>query len=353
MNCASMLCKKPIDDDSVFCKYCGARQAVRPRTAPVKPQVAPSAPVQTAQAAPTPPQVPQTPQAPVRHGAAAIATGQSPVVPRAVAAQEASSHAPKIDIPEPPRFDTIPEQPPVVLPANPTPATDFFIYAGTLKIYKGNSDVVVVPDGVTSIGSGVFRDHQNLKEIYLPEGITALSSEAFAGCSALVKINLPEGITSIGPKAFMGCSALTNIIIPRSCHKILDKAFQDCVSLQEIYLHDTVTTLSYFAFQNCKSLSKIRMPSMLLLLCEGTFQGCTSLRGIELHEGLKNIERHAFANSGLEYIVIPLTVINIEEYAFSEMPALQGITVPKITKIDNYTFVGTNLINKGTIRYIM
>lgn len=332
MNCSSMLCKKPIDDDSIFCKYCGAKQPAKARAT-------------TSRSATD-----------LATGAAQSATRAEKATGKAstsVNPTESGTHASALDIPEPPRFTEIPVQEPVVYPANPTPATDFFVLSGTLKIYKGNSDVVVVPEGVTSIGTGVFRDHQNLREVYLPEGVLSISSEAFAGCTSLVKINIPEGVISIGPKAFMNCTSLEHVFIPRTVNKILDKAFQDCSALREIYMFDAVTTLSYFAFQNCTSLEKVRMPAMLLLMCEGLFQGCSSLKGIELNDRLKNIERHAFFQSGLEYIVIPESCINIEEHAFGEIPSLRGITVPKITKIDNYTFVGTNLINKGTIRYVM
>lgn len=312
MNCSSMLCKKAIDDDSTFCKFCGAKQAFRPKTA-----------------APAP--------------ATAAAPAAAPV----------SMNAKEIPHAAPPHFDAAPVAAAVTLPPNPTPATDFFLYAGTLKIYKGNSDVVVVPPEVTSIGAGVFRDHLNLREVYLPDTVTSISSEAFSGCTNLSKINLPEGLTSIGPKAFYSCTSLETVVLPRSMQRILDRAFENCTSLKEIYIPDSVTTLSYFAFSHCVSLWKVKLPNMIVAVAEGLFQGCVSLKGIELPDGLKNIEKHAFDQAGLEYITIPLTTINIEEQAFARMPNLCGITVPKITKIDNYAFVETNLINKGSIRYVM
>lgn len=314
MNCSSIMCKKPIDDDSVFCKYCGAKQSRRVAPAPVAPKA--------------------TPQEVAQAAADAADWGRG-------------------EPPEPPRFAAIPEQPPLVLPDPPTPETDFFLYAGTLKIYKGNSNIVVVPKGVTSIGAGVFKDHKNLKEVYLPEGLSTISSEAFSGCTGLEKINLPEGLTSIGPKAFFDCASLDNVIIPRSVNRILDNCFQNCTALKQIYLHDSVTTLSYHAFDGCSSLALVRMPKQMKVLPEAIFRKCTSLKGIELPAELKNIERAAFQQSGLEYIVIPLQTINIEEHAFGDIPTLRGITVPKIAKIDNYAFVNTNLINKGTIRYVM
>lgn len=237
-------------------------------------------------------------------------------------------------------------------PAVATPETDFFLYAGTLKIYKGNDDIVTVPAGVTSIGSGVFKDRPNLKQVWLHEGVTSISSEAFMGCSGLEFINLPEGLNSIGPKAFKGCSSLNNVVLPNSLYKILDNAFQDCTSMESISLHDGITTLNYYAFSGCSSLRSVRMPRNLLVVAEGLFEKCTSLKEIDLPDGLKSIERLAFSGAGLVTIDIPLTAIAIGEHAFSNMEFLQGMSVSTITKIDNYAFVNTNLISKASIKYI-
>lgn len=346
MYCLSPVCKKQIDDDSLFCKFCGVRQIPAP---PTSAPVAGGTGTQDRIAAMR--KRAEEQQRKAREGVAAPAA----VAPQAPVATEAAPVKPVAadGTPIHPRFDKAPEPPEVVFPTEPTPEKDFFLYAGTLKIYKGNHDVVVVPEGTTSIGSGVFRDHKNLREVYLPSTITSITSEAFAGCTALEKINLPEGLNSIGPKAFQDCASLKEIFIPRTVQRILDRAFEGCSSLKEVYLFDGVVTLNFFVFHNCSSLAKVRLPNRLVQIPEGFFKGCTSLTGVDLPEGLKNIERQAFANTGLEYIVLPFSLINVEEHAFSDIPSLQGITVPKITKLHNYTFVNTNLINKATIKYVM
>lgn len=237
-------------------------------------------------------------------------------------------------------------------PAVATPETDFFLYAGTLKIYKGNADVVTVPEGVTSIGSGVFKDRPNLKQVWLPTTLTSISSEAFMGCSGLEVINLPEGLTSIGPKAFLGCTLLDNVILPKSLYKILDKAFMDCAALSSINLHDGITTLNYYAFSGCTSLKKVTMPGNITVVAEGLFQNCTSLKEVKINEGLKIIERLAFSGAGMEHFEVPLSCISIGEHAFSNMEFLKEMSVSTITKIDNYAFVNTNLISKASLKYI-
>lgn len=339
MNCYSKNCGKPIDDDSVYCKYCGVQQSVAQKIAMMKQAVAYGATPKAAA------QQTSEQQAGMQHQVNQKAPATHPVAPEPEVKVEGD--------PEPPRFAVAPELPAVIFPETLTPVDDFFVHAGTLRIYKGNDPVVTVPAGVNSIGTDVFKDHKNLKEVYLPNGVNNISKGAFSGCTSLEKINFPEGLNSIGPNAFMDCTSLNNIVFPKSLLKILDKGFHGCTSLEEIYIPDACTTLSYHVFDGCTGLKKVHLPRPILTLFEGTFRGCTSLTGLELPPNLKNIEKHCFQASGLEYIVIPNSTIDVAEHAFSDIATLRGITVPKITKLHNSCFVNTNLINKGSIKYVM
>ena len=65
---------------------------------------------------------------------------------------------------------------------------------------------IVIPDGVTSIGNGAFKDCEFLKSITIPEGVTSIEASAFSGCSGLTEIVIPENVRNIGAFAFAGCS---------------------------------------------------------------------------------------------------------------------------------------------------
>ena len=53
--------------------------------------------------------------------------------------------------------------------------------------------------------------------------------------SSLTAIILPEGVTSIGTRAFSGCSSLTAIVLPKNLKDIGSQAFANCTELHDVY----------------------------------------------------------------------------------------------------------------------
>lgn len=70
---------------------------------------------------------------------------------------------------------------------------EFDIREGILYKYKGNEEVVVIPDSVYKIYEKAFR-----------------------GCSAIVSIEIPNTVTWIDWGAFSFCENLERLIIPPS-----------------------------------------------------------------------------------------------------------------------------------------
>ena len=105
--------------------------------------------------------------------------------------------------------------------------------------YTGSGSNIVIPDTVggqpvTSIGSSVFENNQNITTVTIPETVTKIDASAFNGCSNLTNINLPEGLTEIGAGAFRECGNLTDIVLPESLTTIGNAAFQSCRSITGI-----------------------------------------------------------------------------------------------------------------------
>ena len=65
----------------------------------------------------------------------------------------------------------------------------------------------------TTIPEGAFEGMSNLTTVILPDGVTEIGAGSFKDCENLETLTLP-GVTSIGEGAFEGCTSLTSILIP-------------------------------------------------------------------------------------------------------------------------------------------
>ncbi len=193
---------------------------------------------------------------------------------------------------------------------------------------------LVIPEGVTSIGSAAFAYCTSLTSITLPEGVTRIGASAFHSCTSLTSITLPEGVTSIGNSAFYNCSSLTSITIPENSQltSIGSSAFSGCSSLTAITIPEGVTSIGNSAFYNCSSLRRVT------LNCPNVGNHFSSLVAIEevvFGNSVISIEDNAFSDcSGITSIVIPESVTSVGSNAFSGCSGLKSLFVG--TNVDTY-----------------
>ena len=102
---------------------------------------------------------------------------------------------------------------------------------------------IVVGNGITTIGSGVFQYCRNVVSVKLPNTIQKIYNGAFVGCKSLETIHIPEGVISIDFMAFDGCINLKSIILPKSLEEINYSVFGECENLKKIIMYrDTLIT---------------------------------------------------------------------------------------------------------------
>ena len=64
-----------------------------------------------------------------------------------------------------------------------------------------------------------------LPQLRIPETTAAILEETYAG-SGVVSVVIPEGVTSIGSRAFADCAQLKLIVIPATVTEIAADAFE-------------------------------------------------------------------------------------------------------------------------------
>lgn len=109
----------------------------------------------------------------------------------------------------------------------------------------------IIPNDITSIGTGAFRGSTSLTSIILPNSIIRIEKEALFGCSKLESITIPNNVKSIGERAFCQCRSLTSCFIANSVTNIGKGAFSSCISLASITIPSSVTNVGEGTFSLC------------------------------------------------------------------------------------------------------
>ncbi|GEM_PF-4438069 len=98
-----------------------------------------------------------------------------------------------------------------------------------------------------------------------------------------------DGITSINREIFSGCYQLSKVTLPKNLVYIPYKAFYNCYSLREIVIPEKVSQIAALAFAET-SLDSITIPKSMLLIGQQAFAVATgwTIDGVE-YTGIKDI----------------------------------------------------------------
>ena len=201
-----------------------------------------------------------------------------------------------------------------------------------------------IPNTVTEIGNGAFRENLGLTSIVIPNSVETIGGYAFLGCENLASITLGSGLTHIAQGAFMGCTSLTTIIIPIS---MPDLPYSDWVifgsnSIKHVIFSDGVETIGQFAFYELHSLESVVIPSSVTRIGNHAFRGCTNLESIEIPDGVETIGQLAFYEcSNLTSVTIGDDVTSIGDSAFYQCGNIKiAILGENVASIGGSAFAG-------------
>ncbi len=171
---------------------------------------------------------------------------------------------------------------------------------------------IVIPQNVTKIGAGAFRDLKGLRSIVIPGTVKEIAAYAFSGNSTLENVIIEEGVQII-----------------------YSYAFADCTSLKRIEFPQSLTEMWNYVMWRCTSLDNVVLPPNIKVINAGTFEGCTNLKNIKLPENLDEIKGYAITSSKIERLEIPASVTKIMSTAF----------------VDNYKITEIILDNNKVYKY--
>ena len=169
---------------------------------------------------------------------------------------------------------------------------NFTITSGVVSAGTACAGAVVIPAGVTSIGTSAFKGATSLTSITIPDSVISIGDYAFGNATSLTSItvanenpnfssldgvlfnlgktsliqypagksqtsySIPASVTSIGDYAFNGATALTSITIPASVTSIGIKAFYGTTALTSVYFLDDAPTVGSSAFASVAAGAK-------------------------------------------------------------------------------------------------
>lgn len=213
---------------------------------------------------------------------------------------------------------------------------------GTSEPWKKNSDIiieVVIKSGVTGVGSGAFTGCTALEKVSISDTVKKLDLNAFSGCTALEAFAVEDGNEAYASADGVLFNAGKTLLI--SCPVGKTGAYT---------VPETVTEIEKSAFA-ASGVESVSMSDAVNAVGEGAFSNCSKLKSVVLPKGLKELKKSLFSGcSALEAISIPDSVKTLGEGVFSGCAALKEVKIPgEVTVIPKNAFSGCAALESVSI----
>ncbi len=175
---------------------------------------------------------------------------------------------------------------------------------------------VVVGDGITSVGAFSLRDLYNAGSVQLPGSLRRIGYQALGECNTLETLTIPASVDQLDECFAWSCESLTKIVV--------EDGNEWYESLDGVVFNEACSEL--IAYPIGRTGSTYVVPDSVRRISSAAFENEEDLIEITLPEGVMYIGNSAFCNTRLTDVVLPKTVAEIDDWAFSYNPALTSVT---------------------------
>ena len=133
---------------------------------------------------------------------------------------------------------------------------------------------LVIPDGVTSIGSSAFEYCIGLTSVTIPNSVTFIDNDAFDGCSRLKSVTWnAEWCKDFQCGPFDGIATqITQFIIGDNVISIPDRLCGGMSNLTSMTIGNSVSVIGMYAFYGCSRIHSITIPSSVTKIQQHAFE---------------------------------------------------------------------------------
>lgn len=226
--------------------------------------------------------------------------------------------------------------------------------------YCSNIKKVIIPEGVTTIGSGAFFGCINIEEVELPSTVETIGGSAFygyltSGTFSKLKVSFENctSLLNIGDEAFFGCYGIEELDLPSSVKNVGQDAFTETAAFYNFMdgsrdagdggnkfkiVGDNVLLWVYVA----KDKTSIVIPDGVKYIAGGACSGWDSsvvYSDVEESDNSEAIKVKYRITYNVTSLTIPDSVVYIGKYAFYRLIALPSIVIPdSVEVIDTAAF---------------
>lgn len=198
----------------------------------------------------------------------------------------------------------------------------------TVDSCRADAAEVVIPEGVTEIGSWAFDGCASLCSVVFPGTMEVIGSYAFDGCTSLDHVDLPDGVRSVGTKAFgdkrcfCGYQTDTAVALSAAGYAFVDPQVSSVLSLMA---KEDETSVRVISVADCDaSVTEVVIPDIVCVIGSKAFQDCAELTSVMIPQSVTNIGSYAFSKcAALKSLTLPGNIDAIASGAFADCPAVR------------------------------